>query len=118
MPAPNLNSPTKVEGLLARAAVGTSATTVVANAAASGATYRIVSLYAANVDGTSAADVTADITDGTNAYHLCKTVSVPADATVEIVSGRPVYLEEGHTLRLTASAANDIEAVVSYEKIT
>lgn len=118
MAAPNLNNPTKVEGLNARVAVGTAATTVVTNGTASSVCLRVVSLMVANVDGSSAADVTADVYDGTTAYHICKTVSVPADATVEIVSQRPLYLEEGHTLRLTASAAGDLEAVVSYEKIS
>lgn len=118
MAAPNLNSPTKVEGLNAKGVVGTSVTTILTNAASSGSTLRVVSLFASNVDGSSAADVTADVYDGTAAYHICKTVSVPADATVEIVSGRPLYLAEGDSLRLTASAAGDLEAVVSYEKIT
>lgn len=118
MAAPDLNSPTKVEGKLARVAVGTAATTVVSNGTASSACLRVVSLMVANVDGASAADVTCDVTDGTAAFHICKTVSVPADATLEIVSQRPLYLEEGHTLRLTASAASDLEAVVSYERIT
>lgn len=118
MAIPNMSDPTKVEGLNAKVTAGTSATTIVANAAASGATLRVVSLFAANVDGAASADVTIDVYDGTAAYHICKTVAVPADATVEVISGRPLYLTEGDTLRVTASAAGDIEAVASYEKIT
>jgi hypothetical protein len=118
MASPNLNSPTKVEGKNAKMAVGTSSATVLANADGSNSTLRVVSLFFANTDGTSAADVTAVVHDGTTSYHLCKTVSVPADSTVEIVSGKPVYLAEGDSLRLSASAAGDIEAIVSYEKIT
>jgi hypothetical protein len=34
------------------------------------------------------------------------------------VSGRPLYLKEGDSLTATASAAGDLEAVVSYEEIT
>lgn len=118
MAHPNLNSPTKVEGLSVATAVGTSATTIVSNGTASSATIRIVSLYCANIDGSSAADVTVKLATGTNAWSIASTVSVPADATVEVVSGRPLYLKEGDSLTVTASASGDIEAVASYEKIT
>ena len=118
MAHPNLNNPTNVEGLSLAAAVGTSATTIVSNGAASSATIRVVSMYVANVDGSSAADVTVRLATGTNAWSIASTVSVPADATVEVISGRPLYLKEGDSLTATASAAGDLEAVVSYERIT
>ena len=118
MAHPNLNSPTNVEGLSAATSVGTSATTIVSNDAASSATIRIVSLYCANIDGSSAADVTVKLATGTNAWSIASTVSVPADATVEVISSRPLYLKEGDSLTVTASADGDIEAVASYEKIT
>jgi hypothetical protein len=118
MAHPNLNAPTSVEGLSLATAVGTSATTIVSNGTASSATIRVVSMYVANVDGSSAADVTVKLATGTNAWSIASTVSVPADATVEVVSGRPLYLKEGDSLTATASAAGDLEAVVSYEKIT
>lgn len=118
MAHPNLNSPAKVEGLSVASAVGTSATTIVSNAEASSATIRIVSMYAANIDGTSAADVTVKLATGTSAWSVASTVSVPADATVEVISGRPLYLKEGDSLTAAASASGDIEVVVSYEEIT
>lgn len=118
MAHPNLNSPTSVEGLSVASAVGTSATTIVSNGTASSATIRIVSMYVANVDGSSAADVTVKLATGTNAWSIASTVSVPADATVEVIGNRPLYLKEGDDLTATASAAGDLEAVVSYEKIT
>jgi hypothetical protein len=117
MAHPNLNNPGNVEGLSLAAAVGTSATVIVSNGTASSATIRIVSLFCANIDG-SAADVTVKLATGTNAWSIASTVSVPADATVEVVSGRPLYLKEGDSLTVTASADGDIEAVASYEKIT
>lgn len=118
MAHPNLNNPGNVEGLSVATPVGTSATTIVSNGTASSATIRIVSLYCANVDGSSAADVTVKLATGTNAWSIASTVSVPADATVEVISGRPLYLKEGDDLTVTASADGDIEAVASYEKIT
>jgi Trk K+ transport system NAD-binding subunit len=118
MAHPNLNSPTNVEGLSVASQVGTSATTILSNASDSSATIRVVSMYVANVDGSSAADVSVRLATGTNAWSIVSTVSVPADATVEIISGRPLYLKEGDSLTVTASAPGDLEAVVSYEKIT
>jgi hypothetical protein len=118
MAHPNLNAPTKVEGLSLAAAVGTSATTIVSNGTASSATIRVVSMYVANTDGSSACDVTVKLATGTSSWSIASTVSVPADATVEVVSGRPLYLKEGDSLTATASADGDLEAVVSYEKIT
>jgi hypothetical protein len=118
MALPNLNSPTKVEGKNAVQAVGTSPTAIVSNSSASGKSYRIVGLWVANVDGSSACDLTADVYDGSTARHVAKTVSVPADATIEVIGQRPLYLNEGDSLRLTASASGDLEAVCSYEEIS
>ena len=44
-------------------------------------------------------------------------ITVPADATLDIIS-KPIYLEEGDALQLLASAASDLEAVCSYEEIS
>lgn len=118
MALPNLNSPTKVEGKNATLAVTTSATAILTNSAASGKTLRVGLLVLANVDGSSAADVTVDVYDGTTARHIVKTVSVPADANVAVFEDRPVYIMEGQSLRLTAGANGDIEAFCSYEEIS
>ena len=119
MAIPDLCNPTKVEAKNGKQAVSTSATAIVSNSASSNKTYRIVSLYVSNVDGSSAADVTVDVYDGTTARHICKTVSVPADATLSVIAkDEPVYLMEGDSLRLTAGTSGDLEAVVSYEEIS
>lgn len=52
-----------------------------------------------------------------NQFHIAKTVVVPADATLDVIS-KPIYLEEGYSLRLKANAASDLEAVCSYEEIS
>jgi hypothetical protein len=44
-------------------------------------------------------------------------VEIPANTTLDVVS-KSVYLEEGDSLRLTASAASDLEAVCSFEEIS
>jgi len=117
MAAPNIISATTITGKTAVQAVGTSATAIVTNAGSSGKVLKVNALYISNVDGTDNADINVDIFRSSTAYHIAKTVSVPADATIDLLS-KPVYLEEGDALRLTASAASDLEAVCSYEDIS
>lgn len=117
MAAPNIVNVTTITGKTAVQAVGTSATAIVSNSAASGKVFKVNALYVSNVDGAAAADITVDIYRSSTAYHVAKTISVPADSTVDIIS-KALYLEEGDALRLTASAASDLEAVCSYEEIS
>ena len=62
------------------------------------------------------ADLNVDLYRSSTAYHIAKTVVVPADATLDVIS-KSIYLEEGDSLRLTANANSDLEAVCSYEII-
>jgi len=87
---------------------------------------KINSITVANVDGTNAATVdvfvdgmgsgtTGITTTGADAtVYLAKTVSVPADATLVLLS-TPIYLMEGDILKGGASAASDLDLFVSYE---
>ena len=105
-------------GKTAVQAVGISPTDIVTNSAASNKVYKINALYVSNVDETNAAaTVNVDIYRSSVAYHIAKTVSIPADATLDLIT-KSLYLEEGDSLRLTASAASDLEAVCSYEELT
>ena len=90
----------------------------------------------ANVDGTNAAtvDLFVDgmangggatgitVTDGSGAapagttIYLAKTISVPADSTLVLLSS-PIYLMEGDILKGGANAASDLDLFVSYEVI-
>ena len=115
MAAPNIVNVTTITGKTAVQAVGTSATAIVT--AASDTVVKINALYVSNVDGTSNAEVNVDIFRSSVAYHVAKTVVVPADATLDVIS-KSIYLEEGDALRLTASATSDLEAVCSYEVIS
>ena len=71
-------------------------------------------LYA--LDGTTmrAYEVSSQTADQ---FHIAKTIVVPADATLDVIS-KPIYLEEEVSLRLKANAASDLEAVCSYEEIS
>ena len=101
----------------------TNATAVVNNAAASGTVLKINSLYVVNVDGTSAADITIEYYDaaslGGTAYPIAKTISVPADSSLVIIErNSAVYLEEDRSIGATASAADDLTVICSYEQIS
>ncbi len=87
------------------------------NRASSNKVFKINALYVSNVDGTNNAEVNVDLFRSSTAYHIAKTVVVPADASLDVLS-KPIYLEEGDSLRLTANVASDIEAVCSYEEIS
>ncbi len=117
MAAPNIVGVTTITGKTAVMAVTTSATAIVTNSAASGKVFKVNALYVSNVDGTNNADLNVDIYRSSTAYHIAKTVNVPADATLDVIS-KSIYLEEGDSLRLTANANSDLEAVCSYEEIS
>jgi len=117
MAAPNLLSATTITGKTAVQAVGTSATAIVENTAASGNVLKVNALYVSNVDGVQNAEVDISILRSSTSYHIAKTLVVPADATIDVLS-KPIYLEEGDELQLLASSASAIEAVCSYEEIS
>lgn len=118
MVAPNVVNVTTITGKTAVQAVGTGATAIVTNSAASGQVLKINSLIVSNIDGTNDADVTVDLFRSSTAYRLASTITVPADATLVVVSKDiGLYLEEGDSLRCAASAAGDLQAICSYELI-
>jgi len=117
MAAPNIVNVATITGKTAVQAIGTSATAIVTNSASSGKVIKVNALYVSNVDGTSNAEVTLDLFRSSTAYRLANTVVVPADATLDVVS-KAIYLEEGDSLRLTANASGDLEAICSYEEIS
>lgn len=122
MAAPNIKSAstvTTVTGKTVGYAVTTSMAAALSNGASSGKVLKINSVYCANIDGTAAADISLEHYNGTTAFKLANTIAVPADATQVLVTREAyIYLEEGHSLRAQASAAGDLELVISYEDIS
>jgi hypothetical protein len=124
MANPNIVNVTSILGQTTYAALTTTLTTVLlANAASSGNVLKINSIMVSNVDGSAAADVTVDINtaaagNGTS-YALASTISVPADATLQVIDGNSsFYLLEDKSILGGASAAGDLEIVISYEQIS
>ena len=82
---------------------------------------KINSIIVSNVDANNAADVDVSFVDsssGNLVLHLAKGVTVPSKSTL-IVLGKdaPIYLEEGDKIQALASAAGDLEILLSYEEL-
>lgn len=124
MAAPNIVNVTTITGKTAVVDLTTtSATAVVSNAASSGKVFKINSLVVSNVDGTNQADITISLYSqddiGGTATEIVSTVSVPADASLVVISkDTSIYLEEDKSIGATASAGNDLKVVCSYEEIS
>ena len=123
MANPNIISATSILGKISYDTdIATTASAIVTNSASSGTLVKINSLIIANIDGTNAADITATVRNaagGTTYSTLANTISVPADATLVVVSkDTSVYLEEDMSLYIAASVAGDLSATCSYEVIS
>ena len=127
MANPNIVSVTSIKGESVGFALSATTTTTLMTVA-SNKVVKINRITVANVDGTNAADVTLSVTksnftpdgvdnfDTSGTFHIAKTVSVPADATLVLLD-TPIYLMETDILKGGASAASDLELFVSYESI-
>jgi hypothetical protein len=95
-----------------------------------GYVVKINSITVANVDGTNpysvdlfidtlatsgATGVTLTGADAT--VYIAKAISVPANATLTLLSS-PIYLMEGNILKGGGSTADKLDLIVSYEIIT
>ena len=119
MSAPNVVNVTSIIGKTQGSALTTSNADQLV--CATDKLVKINSIIVSNVDGASAADVDVSFVDsssGNLVLHLAKTVTVPAKSTL-VVLGKdsPIYLEEGDKIQAKASAAGDLEIVVSYEEL-
>jgi hypothetical protein len=100
----------------------TSATSLVSNAASSGKVFKINSIVVANVDGTSAADITINVYSaaalGGTAFPIASTISVPADATLIVTDKTTAfYLLENQSIGATAGTASDLVVTASWEEL-
>ena len=99
--------------------VTTSMTDMYQAPASSGAVSIVLSVLAANVNGSSSADFTLAVTDSSNTIlsYIAFTIPVPADTTLECVSNK-VVLKAGQKLRALASSSSFFNVTVSALEIT
>ncbi len=100
------------------------------NAASSGEVLKINQIVAANIDGTSAVNVSVDLytngavaqgsaPSGGTAYAIVSTISVPADASLIVVDKTTaIYLQEATSIAVTSGTASKITYSISYEVIS
>ena len=124
MTAPNIVNVSSIVGITTAINLTTTdTTTILSNASASNKVLKINTIIASNIDGSSAADITVkyhlSAAGAGTSVALANTITVPADASLVIISkDNPIYLEEDRSLTTQASAADDIAIVCSYEEIS
>lgn len=124
MANPNIVNVTDIRGrTVVTNLTTTNATLVVENTAASGKVFKINSLIISNVDGSVAAAVSVSLFSedniGGTATQIVSTVTVPADASLVVISkDTSIYLEEDRSIGATANTANDLKVVCSFEEIS
>ena len=87
MAAPNLVNVSTITAKSVQATLDTTLTTeILANASSSGKVFKINNIIIANIDGSSAVDISVFITkSGGSPIAIASTISVPADATLVVV---------------------------------
>lgn len=107
---------------------GTSAVSLLNNAAASGTVLKIESLVAANTSASavnctvsyySSATVQGSAPSGGTAYPICSTVVVPAYSSLVVIEKtNGIYLLENSCISVTSGTANNLTFTISYEVIS
>ena len=120
MANPNIVNVATIQGKTTGAALGTTLTTsLLAHSSSSNKVFKINSVIVTNVDGSNSANVTLDHYNGSTGFKFANVLAVPGGASVVIIDkNSSFYLEEGQSIRGGASAASDLEIVISYEEIS
>lgn len=119
MTAPNIANVTSIYGKTLGAALTTTLTTNILTCSAD-KVLKINSIIVSNIDGAGSADATVYFYDSSAAarYALAYVVTIPAASTLIVVSkDNGIYLEESDRIEAGASAAGDLNIVISYEEL-
>ena len=124
MAAPNIVNITSMFGKTDTTSLTTtSATNILNNAASSGKVLRVTLVRAVNTDGSNAADISVSLYSaaslGGTQTELIQAKELAINTNLDVITkDTPLYLEEDTSLGATASAANDIKMIVTYEEIS
>ena len=124
MAAPNIVGVTTIVGITTFLDLTTTdATVLLSNAASSGKVFKVNTIVVANDDGSNTANITAAIhtaaAGGGTGVKFANTIDVVADSTLVVLDkASSIYLEEDRSIVVTASAADDLDVVCSYEEIS
>jgi len=125
MANPNIKNVTEIVGVTTLVSIGATNTyqTLLSNSASSGQIYKINSIIAVNDDGSNSADVNvrynmAAAGAGTS-FAIAHVISVPAQSLVTIIGkDNPIYVTEDNSITVSASAADDVDVICSYDQFS
>ena len=124
MATPNVVNVSTITGITTFLNLTTTDTTVLlSNAASSNKVFKVNSIIVGNIDGTNTANITIKIHDAAagagTSVALANTIDVIADSSlVALDKTSSIYLEENKSITATASAADDLSVICSYEEIS
>lgn len=126
MANPNIVNVTSILGITTAVSIGNTNTmnVLISNSSDSSIVLKINTILASNIDpdGTSV-DVTVKLfnqASGIGVSHaLSNGITVPGKSSI-ILLGKdsPIYLTEDRSLAVSASAANDVDVICSFEEIS
>lgn len=127
MAAPNIVAVSTIRGKSNVANLTTTSSSVIVNDVNSGKVFKINTIMISNVDGTNSGNVTVEmfkfgaqnVATGTGnaVYSLANSVTVPAKASLDVMS-KSIYLEEGDHLKAKADTNNRLHLITSFEEIS
>jgi hypothetical protein len=113
--ARNTQDVTSISPTTIGANLGTTPSSILFNGSTNSFT-KINSIIVSNVDGTNDVDVTVYAYINGNPYHLAKTVTVPADSTLIVLTkDTPIVLQEDWSIDAYASASSDAQIIIQYD---
>lgn len=116
MSAPNINSPTTITGKTAHLALTGSAADIIA-AVETGHAAHVQAVFCANKTA-AAHPVTIYHKAGGTSYEIAYQMVVPANATINVLDGKKLWLEEGDSLTGLSDATTQIVVNAPYEDIS
>lgn len=118
MAAPNLITISTVIGRTRADWCTTTLTTILENALNTSQLLRINSIFISNV-GLAEAAVSLNLLRSGLSFYITLNNTVPVGtSTVLMAKETSIYLEEGDALRISATANNSLQYVISYEAIS
>lgn len=99
--------------------LGTSLSEIVANPVESGVVLKVSSLFVSNYLASDDATVDIEVGRGGSSFSILRGGVIPAGKTLSVFISKDIgiYLEEGDSLKLKASATNSLDAVCSYAEV-
>jgi hypothetical protein len=117
MAAPNLLALTTVQVDTAHANATTSAADLIA-AITTGHARKIESIIATNIHATVIGEITVWHRKGGTDHMIANATRVPLRSSVNLLLGSPLYLAEGDSLKIQASANSNIHVTAPYADMT